>query len=104
MQTPQRTNRTVLTYAGWALGGLGFLLSLVLAVAMLVVQGAPGFLLIWAVAFLATAACMRAHARWRRSIARMHLPARVFHPARKGWREEAEDIAFRDMPDAVFCK
>ena len=82
------------------LGGSGFLLSFALAVTMLVRQGTPGFLLIWTAALLATAACMRAQARWRRSLERMSSPdaVRPFHPARRGWQLNVEDIAFRDIP------
>lgn len=86
---------------GWMLGGLGFLLSFAVAVTMLLRQGTPGFLLIWAAALLATAMSMRIHAKWRRSIARMYAPdaVRIFYPARRGWRQNVEDVAFRDIPD-----
>jgi len=93
--------RAFVTLFGWAAGGAGFLLSLVLALTMLV-QGNPAFLLIWLAAFTATAACMRSHARWRKSVERMYAPetVRPFYPARMSWRRTVEDIDFRDIPDA----
>ncbi|WP_088707510.1 hypothetical protein [Noviherbaspirillum denitrificans] len=99
--TPLLTRPRAIVF-GWLLGGFGFLLSFALAVTMLVRQGTPGFLLIWAVALLVTGACMRAQARWRRSLERMSSPdaVRTFPPARSGWRLNVEDIAFRDIPAA----
>jgi len=94
--------RAFVTVFGWTVGGAGFLLSLVLALTMLVRQGNPAFLLIWLAAFTATAACMRSHARWRKSVERMYAPEaeRPFYPARMSWRRTVEDVDFRDIPDA----
>ena len=94
--------RTLATFFGWAVGGLGFLLSFALSIAVLIGQGNPGFLFIWLAAVIATAACMRAQVRWRKSCERMYSPeaVRTFYPAHKGWRQNVEDIAFRDLSDA----
>lgn len=69
---------------------------------MLVWQGNPGFLFIWLAAALATVACMRAQHRWRKSFERMYAPqaVRTFYPARKAWRQNVQDITYRDLPDA----
>jgi FtsH-binding integral membrane protein len=101
-QHPQHRQRTFATIAGWLVGGLGFLLSFALAVTMLVRGGNPGFLLIWLAAAISTLACMRVHARWRKSFERMYSPEAVpaLFPARKGWRQNVEDVTFRDLPDA----
>lgn len=89
--------------SGWIVGGLGFLLSFVLAITVFVRQGNPGFLFIWLLVVIATGACMRAQARWRKSCERMYSPevVRIHYPVRKGWRQNVEDIAFHDMPDAA---
>lgn len=102
MQNTQHPPRSVARLFGLAVGASGFFLSLVLAVTLLVRQGNPGFLLIWLAAAFATFACMRAHVRWRRAFERMYAPdaVRTYYPARRGWRHEVEDIAFRDIPDA----
>ena len=104
MQILQFPQRTLAILFGWAAAALGFFLSFVLAVTMLVAQANPGFLLIWLVAVFATGACMRTHARWRKSVERMYAPEApcTFLPARKGWRQEVEDIAFRDLPGAAM--
>lgn len=83
-----------------AVGALGFLLSLGLALTMLLEHGNPGFLLIWIVAAGATTACMRVHAKWRKSFERMYgdNPVRVFYPALRACRNDVEDVAFRDLP------
>jgi len=82
-----------------AIGALGFLLSLGLALTMIVEEGNPGFLLIWTVAAFATAACMRVHAKWRKSFERMYdnNAVRVFYPALRGWKNDVEDVTFRDV-------
>ncbi|HYD59811.1 MAG TPA: hypothetical protein VEC35_05630 [Noviherbaspirillum sp.] len=105
MQNTQHTHtplQKLATVSGLILGGLGFLLSFVLAMLMLVQKGNPGFLMIWGLTVAITWTCMRAHARMRRSFERMYAPeaVRVFLPARKGWRHDVEDVAFRDIPDA----
>lgn len=102
MQQPQDAQRTLATLLGLAAGASGFLLSFILAMLVLIRQGNPGFLIIWLLAFVATAACMRAHAKWRKSFERMYSPdsVRTFHPARKGWKHNVEDVVFRDIPDA----
>lgn len=89
---------------GWAMGGLGFLLSFALSITVLIRQGNPGFLCIWLAVVMATGACMRAHLRWRKSCERMYSPetVRTRYPARKAWRQNVEDIAFRDIPDAAM--
>ena len=99
LRTPLQKFATIF---GLTLGGLGFLLSFALALVMLVQKGNPGFLLIWGLAVAITLACMRAHARMRRSFERMYAPdaVRVFYPARKGWKQDVEDVAFRDIPHA----
>ena len=91
------------TLFGWTVGGLGFLLSFALSLTVFVGQGNPGFLFIWLVAVLATGACVRAHGRWRQSCERMYSAqaVRAYYPARKSWRQNVEDIAFHDMPDAA---
>jgi hypothetical protein len=98
LPTPKRALATLF---GRAVGGLGFLLSFVLSMTVFVLQGNPGFLFIWLAAAIATGACMRAHVRWRKSCERMYASdaVRACYPARKGWRHEVEDIAFRDLPD-----
>jgi len=102
MPNPPQALRAFVTVFGWTAGGAGFLLSLVLALTMLVRQGNPAFLLIWLAAFAATAACMRSHARWRRSVERMYAPqaVRPSYPARTAWRRTVEDVDFRDIPGA----
>ena len=104
MQTKQHPRHALAILFGWAAAALGFFLSFVLALAMLVAQANPGFLLIWLVAAFATGACMRAHARWCKSVERMYAPqaSYTFLPARQGWRHEVEDIAFRDIPGAAM--
>jgi hypothetical protein len=101
-QHPHAPLQKLATAFGLTLGGFGFLLSFALAMLMLVQKGNPGFLMIWGTAVAITLTCMRAHARMRRSFERMYAPeaVRVFHPARKGWRHDVEDVAFRDIPDA----
>lgn len=101
MQYPQGSPRRLLTLSGLAVAALGFLMSFALAMLMLVQLGNPGFLLIWLAAIIAAAACMRAHARWRKSFERMYAPeaVRTFYPSRKAWRHSVEDVVFRDLPD-----
>lgn len=101
-QQSQGPQRAFATISALAVGAFGFMTSFVLAMLMLVEQGNPGFLLIWMVAITGTAACMRVHARWRKSFERMYAPeaVRTFYAARKGWKQNVEDIAFRDIPDA----
>jgi len=97
------SRRLVLAF-GWMLGALGFLFSLALALTMLIRQGSPAFLLIWTVAVLATAACVRAQLRWRKSLERMYSEKnrRTLYPARRGWRQDVEDISFRDIPNGAM--
>lgn len=104
MHNLPQSKRALVTLFGWTAGGLGFLLSFALSITVFLRQGNPGFLFIWLSAAIATVACMRAHARWRRSCERMYAPetVRVDYPACKGWRRNAEDIAFRDIPDAAM--
>lgn len=101
-QLPQGAPRRFATLLGLALGALGFLMSFALAVLMLLRQGNPGFLLIWLAAFFVAAASMRAHAKWRHAFERMYAPdaIRVYYPARRDWRHDVEDVAFRDVADA----
>ena len=101
MQNTQPQHYVFATRFGLTVGALGFLLSFALALLMLIEQGNPGFLLIWMAAVTATAACMRAHARCRKAWERMYAPEaeRSFYPARKGWKHNVEDIAFRDVQD-----
>ena len=82
-----------------AIGALGFLLSLGLALTTIVERGNPGFLLIWIVAALVTTACMRVHAKWRQSFERMYddNAVRVFYPALRTWQNDVEDVAFREL-------
>lgn len=102
MQNKQHPTRTLVRLCGLSIGALGFGLSFVMAMAMLVRQGNPGFLLVWSAAVLATGICLRIQYRWGKSFERMYAPevSRTFHPARKGWRQNVEDIAFRDVSDA----
>lgn len=99
-----QSKRTLAIRSGWAAGGIGFLLSFALSITVFLRQGNPGFLIIWLAAVIATGACMRAHARWRRSCERMFSPApvRTSYSARKGRHQNVEDIAFRDIPDAAM--
>jgi len=101
LQPTRATQRQLATLFGLAAGALGFLLSFGLALLMLVRQGNPGFLLIWLLAITATGACMRAHARWRKSFERMYATDKVqaFRPARARARHEVEDVVFRELPD-----
>lgn len=104
MHNLPQPKRRLATLFGWTAGALGFLLSLVLSITVLVHQGNPGFLIIWAVAVIATFACVRANVRWRKSCERMYSSEaiRPRYPARTSWRQSVEDIAFRDIPDAAF--
>ncbi|WP_420472660.1 hypothetical protein [Noviherbaspirillum sp. ST9] len=103
MHTLPQTKRALAILFGWIAGALGFLLSLALSITVLVRQGNAGFLIIWLVAVIATAACMRANVRWRKSCERMASPEviRPGYPARTTWRQSVEDIAFRDIPDTA---
>lgn len=102
MQNLPQPKRMLATLLGWMAAGVGFLLSFAVSLTVLVQQGNPGFLFIWLAAVIATGTCMRAQVRWRKSCERMYSPeaVRTFHPARKGWRQNVEDIAFRDLSDA----
>ena len=101
MHNAPQPKRALATLFGWAAGGVGFLLSFALSITVLIGQGNPGFLFIWLAAVIATAACMRAQVRWRKSCERMYSPqaARTFYPAQKSWRQNVEDIAFRELSD-----
>lgn len=103
MHNLPRSKRILAPLFGWTVGGVGFLLSFALSITVFVRQGNPGFLFIWLLAVFATSTCVRAHARWRKSCERMYAPeaARTYYPARKGWRQDVEDIAFHDVPDAA---
>lgn len=102
MQNTQQPRHALASLLGWTIGGSGFLLSLALALTVLVRQGNPGFLAIWLVAAIATFSCLRAQARWRKSCERMYAPdsVRTYYPARKAWKQDVEDIDFRDVPNA----
>ncbi|RZI44702.1 hypothetical protein EGT07_04635 [Herbaspirillum sp. HC18] len=99
----QSSPRRLVNYFAIAAGALGFLLSFFLAATMLLQRGNPGFLLIWLLAVSMTAACMRVHARWRKSFDRIYdeQAARIFYPARREWKLDVEDVMFRDLPDAA---
>ncbi|HYD94187.1 MAG TPA: hypothetical protein VEC01_02585 [Noviherbaspirillum sp.] len=84
-----------------AVGALGFLLSFLVA-ALMLSQGNPGFLFIWMIALAATAACMRTHAKWRRSFERIYgSEPRTFYPAQRRWQRDVEDVVFRELPDGA---
>lgn len=105
MQYPSGLQRKLVTKAGLIIGALGFLLSFLLALMMLFQQGNPGFLLIWLTAIIATASCMRMHARWRKSFERMYSPefVRTLYPSQSRRQHDVEDVVFRDIPDRVVC-
>lgn len=79
------------------IGGICFMLSLVMA--LIIAQANPGMLAIWVVAILATLAFMRIHRRWRAMFERIYAfqPAQTVLAARKDWRGNVEDVAFREI-------
>lgn len=79
--------------AGLALGALGFASSFVLAAFLLLREGNPGFFLIWLLAVVATAACMRVHARARRAFERLYASCSSREMAR-----DVQDVVFRELP------
>lgn len=99
----QSSPRRLVNYFAIAAGALGFLLSFFLAVTMLLQRGNPGFLLIWLLAVTMTVACMRVHARLRRSFDRIYdeQTSRTFYPALRAWKLDVEDVMFRDLPDTA---
>lgn len=104
MQSFLRTKfHALFSRADWPLataliGAAGFMLSLL--VALLMLQGNPGILLVWLAATAAMAAYLRLHRQWRAMFERIYAtrPARTELAARKDWRGDVEEVAFRDFP------
>lgn len=78
-------------------GVIGFVLSLVMA--LLMAQGNPAMLVLWVAATLAMLACMRIHRKWRAMFERIYAfqPVETVLAARKDWRGNVEDVAFREI-------
>lgn len=83
-----------------AAGMLGFMASFTLALQVFLMEGNPGFLLIWLFAAAAALASMRFSRRWCATMERIgRMKARdVIDPLQRKWHGDVEDVTFRDLP------
>ncbi|HVK93100.1 MAG TPA: hypothetical protein VM571_00055 [Noviherbaspirillum sp.] len=82
-------------------GAAGFTFSLLLSGLMLLLQGNPGFLIIWLLAAMAMAAFTRWHYRWQQACKRLSdaYPPAPVRAVGSTWRGEVVDVVFREMPN-----
>lgn len=88
-------NRSFTIFAA-GMTALGFILSLVMALVMLVLQGNPAFLIFWIVAVAAAARVSRS---WLSTIKGLRAKpvTRTFHRSQASRDTEVIDVVFKDL-------